>query len=93
MPKKFIFSPASENCEKIFPIFFTFRGGKFLKIALFGKTFSRLAFLGGKFANSGVKIEKNRVKSIKICTFWGKSSPHSYFPSPPPTFIWQNIHL
>ena len=48
-----------------------------------------------KFANLGVKFEKNRVKSIKICTFWWKSFPKKckFFILSPHTFIWQNIHL
>jgi len=44
----------------------------FLKLHFFGKKFSRLAVFWEKlqkFANLGVKIEKNRVNSIKICTF------------------------
>ena len=46
-----------------------------------------------KFANLGVKIEENRVKCIKICTFLGNSFlPHLFFPTPH-TLIWQNIHL
>ena len=82
MPKKFISSLVSEKIVKNFPKIFPFRSGKFFKIVLFGKKLSRLEKLL-KFANLGVKIEENRVKCIKICTFLGNSfPPHLFFPTP-----------
>ena len=57
----------AENCPKLH-----FFWGEIVKIALFGK-------ITQKFANLGVKIEKNRVKSIKICTFRVKSFPKLLF--------------
>ena len=82
--KKIIFSWPAKNCEKV-PHFFTFRSGKLSKIALVLEKIVKISIIWGKnrqnlhffeyklqkFANSGVKIEKNIVKSIKICTLFG----------------------
>ena len=82
--KIYFFNGRRKNYEN-FP-HFHFQKWKILKIALFWEKLSRLAFFGGKlqkFANLGVKIEENRVKSIKTCTFLGNSFPHTYSFQPP----------
>ena len=87
MPKKIIISPVTKKLWKTFPIFLTFRSGKFFKIALFWEKIVKIGIFWGeklqKFANLGVKIEKSRVKSIKFCTYWVKVSPTLILSHPP----------
>ena len=71
-----------------FPIFSSFRSGRFFKIALFWEKIVKIIIFWGKngknFTNLGVKIEKNRVISIKICIFRVKSFPPIlFFPTHP----------
>ena len=74
--KKIYFFPGQQkNCEKISPYFSLSEVENFSKLHFFGEKIVKISiFLGEKlqkFTNLGVKIEKNRVKSIKICTFGG----------------------
>ena len=56
--KKIYFFPGQQKkLWKTFPIFFTFRSGKFFKIALFGQKLSRFAFFGGKIVKIGNKLQ------------------------------------
>ena len=85
--QKILFFPHwAKKLWKSSPLFFTFMSAKVSKFVLyFGKKLLRFTLFWEQFD--------------KICTFWAKSikiwvkvSPDSYFP-PPPTNIWQNIHL
>ena len=83
-----------KNCEKVSPYFLLSGVEKFPNLHFFGKNFSRLALFWQKFAIFGGKLLILGGKSIKIGIFWVKSFPPLiFFPTPPPTFIWQNIHL